>query len=40
MHKLRSRIEVEETIGIEIFNQLLKKDCEYKVLSTNYSVGG
>ena len=40
MHKLRRKIEQENIISIEILNQLLKQDCEYKVVSENYTVDG
>ena len=36
MHKLRDKMEVEQSIDVELFNQMLKQDCLFKVESTNY----
>lgn len=36
IEKLRYKIVDEGSIEIEIFNQLLKQSCEYKVESSNY----
>ena len=36
--KLKQRIKVDKTIDVDIFNQLLKQDCLYKVKSTNYDL--
>lgn len=37
IEKLRQKIIDEGSIDIEIFNQLLKQSCEYKVESHSYN---
>ena len=38
MTKLRNKIKNEKAIDIELFNQLLKQDCLFKVKSTNHKL--
>ena len=38
MIKLKNKIKVEKAIDIDLFNQLLKSDCLFKVESINHKL--